>query len=120
MIGFFRDVPEEVEEAALVDGCSRFGVFTRVVLPLVALGLVVVGLLSFIFSWNEFLFASVLSGSTRLATAPVGLFEYATPVSILWGRICVAGMVMIIPIAVIAILIQKYMVRGLTMGAVKG
>lgn len=120
MIGFFRDVPEEVEEAALVDGCSRFGVFTRVVLPLVAPGLVAAGLLSFIFSWNEFLFASVLSGSTRLATAPVGLFEYATPVSILWGRICAAGTVMIIPIAVIAILIQKYMVRGLTMGAVKG
>lgn len=120
MSGFFRDVPIEIEEAASVDGCSRFGVFVRVVLPLVAPGLVASGLLSFIFSWNEFLFASILSGSTKLTTAPVGLFEYATPVSVLWGRICAAGTVMIIPVAIMAILIQKHMVRGLTMGAVKG
>ncbi len=120
MSGFFKDVPEEIEEAALVDGCSRVGVFLRVVLPLVAPGFVAAGLLSFIFSWNEFLFASVLSSSAKLHTAAVGLNEFATPVSILWGRICTAGTVMILPIAIIALLIQKYMVRGLTMGAVKG
>jgi multiple sugar transport system permease protein len=120
LLGFFKDIPLEIEESAQIDGCSRFGIFFRVVLPLVTPGLVAAGILSFIFCWNEFLFASILSGSTRISTGPVGLYEYATPVSMLWGHIATAGSIMIAPIAIIAIIVQKHMVRGLTMGAVKG
>ena len=120
LLGFFKDLPLELEEAALIDGCSRFGVFFRIVLPIVKPGLIAAGLLSFIFCWNEFLYASILSGSSRMGTAPVGLYEYATPVSMLWGHIAAAGSVMLIPVAIIAIIVQKHMVRGLTMGAVKG
>lgn len=120
LLGFFKDLPLELEEAALIDGCSRFGVFFRIVIPIVKPGLIAAGLLSFIFCWNEFLFASILSGSSRMSTAPVGLYEYATPVSMLWGHIAAAGTVMLIPVAIIAIVVQKHMVRGLTLGAVKG
>lgn len=78
-------------------------------------GLVIV----YFFSWNEFLFANLLSGST-VRTAPVGLNEYATPVSVLWGQIGAAGTMIVLPVAIITIILQRKMVRGLTMGAVKG
>ncbi|MFH5185352.1 carbohydrate ABC transporter permease [Paenibacillus sp. TAB 01] len=119
LYGFFKDVPGEIEESALVDGCNRFSAFFRVILPIVGPGLVSAGLLSFIFAWNEFLFANILSGP-HVRTAPVGLNEYATPVSVLWGQIAAAGTMIIIPIAVFTIALQRKMVRGLTMGAVKG
>ncbi|NRF92833.1 carbohydrate ABC transporter permease [Paenibacillus frigoriresistens] len=119
LYGFFKDVPGEIEESALVDGCNRFTAFFRVVLPIVGPGLVSAGLLSFIFAWNEFLFANILSGP-HARTAPVGLNEYATPVSVLWGQIAAAGTMIVIPIAIITFALQRKMVRGLTMGAVKG
>ncbi|PZE21070.1 carbohydrate ABC transporter permease [Paenibacillus xerothermodurans] len=119
LYGFFKDVPGELEESALVDGCNRFTAFFRVIFPVVAPGLISAGLLSFIFAWNEFLFANILSGP-NVRTAPVGLNEYATPVSVLWGQIAAAGTMIIVPIAVITIALQRKMVRGLTMGAVKG
>jgi multiple sugar transport system permease protein len=119
LYGFFKDVPGEMEDSALVDGCNRFTAFFRVILPIVGPGLVSAGLLSFIFAWNEFLFANILSGP-NVRTAPVGLNEYATPVSILWGQIAAAGTLIIVPIAIITIALQRKMVRGLTMGAVKG
>jgi multiple sugar transport system permease protein len=119
LYGFFKDVPGEIEESALVDGCNRFTAFFRVIFPIVGPGLVSAGLLSFIFAWNEFLFANILSGP-HVRSAPVGLNEYATPVSVLWGQIAAAGTMIIVPIAVITIALQRKMVRGLTMGAVKG
>ncbi|KIL35088.1 hypothetical protein SD71_15675 [Cohnella kolymensis] len=119
LYGFFKDVPGEIEESALVDGNNRFSAFFRVILPIVGPGLVSAGLLSFIFAWNEFLFANILSGP-NVRTAPVGLNEYATPVSVLWGQIAAAGTMIIIPIAIITLILQRKMVRGLTMGAVKG
>jgi multiple sugar transport system permease protein len=119
LYGFFKDVPGEIEESALVDGCNRFTAFFRVILPIVGPGLVSAGLLSFIFAWNEFLFANILSGP-NVRTAPVGLTEYATPVSVLWGEIAAAGTIIVVPIAIITLILQRKMVRGLTMGAVKG
>jgi multiple sugar transport system permease protein len=119
LFGFFKDVPGEIEESALVDGCNRFTAFFRVVFPIIGPGLVSAGLLSFIFAWNEFLFANILSGP-HVRTAPVALNEYATPVSVLWGQIAAAGTMIILPIAIITIVLQRKMVRGLTMGAVKG
>jgi multiple sugar transport system permease protein len=119
LFGFFKDVPGEIEESALVDGCNRFTAFFKVVFPIIGPGLVSTGLLSFIFAWNEFLFANILSGP-HVRTAPVGLNEYATPVSILWGQIAAAGTMIIVPVAIITLILQRNMVRGLTMGAVKG
>ena len=117
--GFFADIPRELEEAALVDGASALGTFFRVVLPLVGPGLISAGMLAFIFCWNEFLFANVLSAA-NVRTAPVGLTEYATPVSVLWTQIMAAGTVVVLPVVIAGIFIQRYLVRGLTMGAVKG
>ncbi|GAB7055014.1 MULTISPECIES: carbohydrate ABC transporter permease [Paenibacillus] len=119
LYGFFKDVPGEIEESALVDGCNRFTAFFRVIFPIIGPGLVSAGLLSFIFAWNEFLFANILSGP-NVRTAPVGLNEYATPVSVLWGQIAAAGTMIIVPIAIITLVLQRKMVSGLTMGAVKG
>lgn len=119
LYGFFKDVPGEIEESALVDGCNRFSAFFRVIFPIIGPGLVSAGLLSFIFAWNEFLFANILSGP-NVRTAPVGLNEYATPVSVLWGQIAAAGTMIILPIAIITLILQRKMVSGLTMGAVKG
>lgn len=119
LYGFFKDVPGEIEESALVDGCNRFTAFFRVIFPIIGPGLVSAGLLSFIFAWNEFLFANILSGP-NVRTAPVGLNEYATPVSVLWGQIAAAGTLIIIPIGIITLILQRKMVSGLTMGAVKG
>ncbi|WP_214628000.1 carbohydrate ABC transporter permease [Paenibacillus agaridevorans] len=119
LYGFFKDVPGEIEESALVDGCNRFTAFFRVIFPIIGPGLISAGLLSFIFAWNEFLFANILSGPS-VRTAPVGLNEYATPVSVLWGQIAAAGTLIIVPIAIITLILQRKMVSGLTMGAVKG
>lgn len=119
MVGFFADVPRELEEAALVDGASPAGSFFRIALPLVVPGLISTGMLAFIFCWNEFLFANVLT-SARTRTAPIGLTEYATPVNILWTEIMAAGTIVVLPVLLMGIFIQRYLVRGLTMGALKG
>jgi multiple sugar transport system permease protein len=117
--GFFADIPRELEEAALVDGSTPIGSFFRVALPLVAPGLAATGMLSLIFCWNEFLFANVLTAA-RTKTAPVGLTEYATPVSVLWTQIMAAGTIVVLPVLAIGVFIQRYLVRGLALGAVKG
>ena len=117
--GFFADIPRELEEAAMVDGASPVTTFWRIALPLVAPGLISAAMLSFIFCWNEFLFANVLSAAS-IRTAPVGLTEYATPVSVLWTQIMAAGTVVVMPVIFAGIFIQRYLVSGLTMGAVKG
>jgi ABC-type glycerol-3-phosphate transport system permease component len=116
--GFFADLPVEIEEAAYVDGASRLRTFFGVTLPLVLPGAVSTALLAFIFAWNEFLFANVLTGaSTR--TAPVALTEFVNPVSIEWNNIMAAGTLVVLPIWIIALGVQRYLVRGMTMGAVK-
>lgn len=117
--GFFAEIPRELEEASLVDGNTAMGTFLRVVLPLVTPGLVSTGMLALIFCWNEFLFANVLTAA-RAKTAPVGLTEYATPTGVLWTQIMAAGTVVVLPVLVAGIFIQRYLVRGLAAGAVKG
>jgi ABC-type glycerol-3-phosphate transport system permease component len=118
MRGFFADMPIEIEEAAYVDGCTPLGTFLRITVPLTMPGIVATGLLAFIFAWNEFLFANVLTGAgTR--TAPVGLTEYVTPVSVEWNNIMAAGTVVVLPVWIGALAAQRYLVRGLTLGAVK-
>lgn len=117
--GFFEDLPVELEEAALIDGASPFGAFWRVALPLVTPGLVATALFSFIFTWNEFMFALLFTRSdvrtlTIIVPSLVGGHE------ILWGEIAAVGTVAVVPGVLLALLLQRYLVRGLTLGAVKG
>lgn len=119
MRSFFEDVPIELEEAARVDGATRFGAFLRVALPLAAPGLVASGILCLLFSWNEFLFALILSGQDT-QTMPIGVSNFIGTVSIDWGGSSAAAILAMIPIFILGLSVQRFLVRGLTMGAVKG
>ena len=117
--GFFEELPKGVEEAALIDGCTYWGTFARIALPLTTPGLMVVTLFSFIFAWNEFMFALLLTRRsvrtlTIIVPSLVGGHE------ILWGEIAAIGVIAIIPGVLLAILLQRYLIRGLTLGALKG
>lgn len=120
MRGFFDEVPRDLEEAALVDGDSHMGALVRVVLPLVSPGLAATAVFCLIVSWNEFLFALVLTQTDASMTLPVGIAGRVTQFEIKWGVMSAAGAVAIVPILVFAMAMQKYLVRGLSMGAVKG
>jgi multiple sugar transport system permease protein len=120
MRGFFADLPRDLEEAALVDGDSRLGALVRVVLPLVSPGLAATAVFCLIVSWNEFLFALVLTQTDAAMTLPVGIAGRVTQYEIKWGVMSAAASVAIVPILVFALALQKYLVRGLSMGAVKG
>ncbi len=119
MKGFFEEIPREIEESALIDGCSDFSVFFRIALPLVAPGLAATAILVFIFSWNEFLFALILTG-TKAVTLPVGIIGYMKETGINWGYMTAGGILALIPVIVFMILVQKHLVKGLTLGALKG
>jgi multiple sugar transport system permease protein len=119
MKGFFSDIPEELSEAALVDGCTHWGSFLRISLPLAKGGIVATTILAFIFSWNELMFALVLSGSS-VKTAPVGVFNFVGFEEVAWGPLMAATMVLLVPIVIFVSLVQRALVRGLTFGAVKG
>jgi ABC-type glycerol-3-phosphate transport system permease component len=116
--GFFADLPREIEEASFVDGASRLRSFIGITVPLALPGIVATALLAFIFAWNEFLFANILSGANT-RTAPVGLTEYVTPTTVEWNNIMAAGTLVVLPVWIGALAAQRYLVRGLTMGAVK-
>ncbi|HEY1530490.1 MAG TPA: carbohydrate ABC transporter permease [Galbitalea sp.] len=119
MRSFFEELPPELEEAALVDGAGRFGAFWRVAVPLASPGMAATAVLCVIFSWNEFLFALVLSGQNT-ETVPVGVSSFIGSVSIDWGGSSAAAIVAIIPIFILGFAAQRFLVRGLTFGGVKG
>jgi multiple sugar transport system permease protein len=120
MRGFFAELPRELEEAALIDGDSRLGALVRIVLPLVAPGLAATAVFCLIVCWNEFLFALVLTQTDAAMTLPVGIAGRVTQYEIKWGVMSAAGVVAVVPILVFALAVQKYLVRGLSLGAVKG
>jgi multiple sugar transport system permease protein len=119
MRSFFEELPPELEEAALVDGAGRFGAFWRVAVPLASPGMAATAVLCIIFSWNEFLFALVLSNQDT-ETVPVGVSSFIGSVSIDWGGSSAAAIVAIIPIFILGFAAQRFLVRGLTFGGVKG
>jgi multiple sugar transport system permease protein len=119
MIGFFEDIPKEIEEAAELDGCSRPGTFLYVALPVSRNGIVATAVLSFIFSWNNFIFALILAGP-RTRTVPVAVFSFLSYEQIDWGGLAAAATIITLPVLVFIFLIHKQIVRGLTFGAVKG
>lgn len=113
-------IPVEVEEAALVDGCSRLDVISYVTLPIAAPGLTAAGMFAFLQSWHEFLFASVFTTSDSARTAPVALTQFATEYKVDWGSTMAASVVLTIPVVIVFMALQRYFVGGLTSGAVKG
>jgi multiple sugar transport system permease protein len=119
MKGFFGDLPAELEEAGLVDGGGYFETFRRVLLPLALPGIGATAILSFLFSWNEFLFALVLT-TTNARTAPVGLQTFIGYQEVNWGALSASATVMLVPVFVILLLFQRQIIRGLTFGAVRG
>lgn len=120
MIGFFDEIPTELDDAALIDGCSRFGVLWNIMLPIIRPGLVTAGLFSAIFVWNEFLVALYVIDSHDLQTISLGaatLVSAQRPID--WNIAAGVGVVTVLPILVFSVFIQHYIVRGLTAGAVK-
>jgi len=119
LMGYFRTVPLELEEAALVDGCSRWGVFWRVVIPVARGGLAATAVFTFVFAWNEFLFALVLTRSA-VTTFPVQVTHYFGGQSNFWSKIAAMSVLGTAPIFVAVTVLQRFLVRGISMGAVKG
>jgi multiple sugar transport system permease protein len=122
MVSFFKEIPKDLEEAALVDGATRFQAFRKVVVPLAAPGLATAGILAFIGAWNEFLLAVTLTSSSKARTVPaaISFFTGATEHEIPYGSISAASVVISVPLIVMVLLFQKRIVAGLTAGAVKG
>jgi multiple sugar transport system permease protein len=116
---FCRDLPVELEEAARADGYPRSHVLLRVVLPLLRPGIIATAMLCFIFAWNEFLYAFLLGGKT-METLPVAVPKLITSQGVKWGELSVVGIVALLPVLLAVFLLQRHIVRGLTMGAVKG
>src|SRR5690606_13908761 len=120
MLGYYRSIPEDLEEAAMIDGATRLVAFLRVTLPLAAPALLAVTLFAFTNAWNEFLFAFVFITSENLKTLPVGLQLLVFGDIYPWGQMMGASLLMAIPVTAIYVYTQKYMVEGLTAGSVKG
>jgi multiple sugar transport system permease protein len=120
LMGYFESIPEELEEAAMIDGATRFGAFRRIVLPLAAPGLLAAALYAFTQAWNEFLYALVFITDARLRTLPVGLASFITGDVYGWGYLMAGAVLTTLPVIAAYIYLQKYMVEGLTAGSVKG
>jgi multiple sugar transport system permease protein len=119
MRGFFQEVPVDIDEAALIDGCSRLKAFLSVVLPLVRSGLFATAIMSVIFTWNEFFMASVITRSAA-RTIPVDMPAFIGLTRIHWESMCAAASITAIPVLIFALIVRKQLVRGLTLGSVKG
>ncbi len=120
MRGFFEEVPVELEEAALLDGMTPLGALWRVALPLVRPGLAATAAFCLVIGWNEFLFAFIVAQTDAAVTLPVGIAGRVTQYEIKWGAMSAAGVVAMLPVFLFAAAMQKHLVRGLSLGAVKG
>jgi multiple sugar transport system permease protein len=119
--GFFDTVPREIEEAALIDGCTRFSVLPRIVLPLVTPGLLAAGVYTFLIAWDEYLFAATLMVQPEMRTLPPGIIQsFVGQFYLNWPNVMAASVLITIPVTIIFVIFQKYLVQGLTAGAVKG
>ena len=122
LVSFFKEIPRDLEEAALVDGATHFQAFRKVVVPLAAPGLATAGILTFIGAWNEFLLAVTLTSSSKARTVPaaIAFFTGATEHEVPFGSISAASVVISVPLILLVLFFQKRIVAGLTAGAVKG
>lgn len=119
MIPYFDSLPRELEEAAIVDGSSILGLFVRIIIPLSVPGIITASLLSFIFSWNNLVFSMALAGGNT-TTLPLAIFNFISYALIDWGALMAAAVIITIPILIISLITQRFIIQGLTAGAVKG
>ena len=115
---FFEDVPVEIREAALIDGCSEWTCFSRIIAPIAKGGIAATAILTLLLTWNEFLIALVLTGQ-RTQTLPVAITSFLTFQGTEWGPLTAAGTMIMVPMLILGLFVQRYLVRGLTMGSVK-
>lgn len=120
MQSFFDGIPKDLEEAAMIDGATRFKAFVQIIAPLTLPGIVATAGFCFTGAWGEILFALLLNSSASASTFPVGLLLYSTRATIEYGPMMAAGVLALIPVCIFFFLIQRYLVQGLTAGAVKG
>jgi multiple sugar transport system permease protein len=121
LMGYFKGIPRELEECAMVDGCTRFGAFIRIVLPISLPGLVSAGLFAFTLSWNEFIYALILAQSNSVKTLPIGVVSQLVLGDVyFWGQLMAAALLGSVPIAILYSFFLEYYVKGMTAGAVKG
>jgi len=118
MTTFFKDVPADLEEAAMIDGCGKFRAFWRIVVPTASPGIVATAVLCLMFAWNDYLFASIFT-NRQTQTIPIAVSLLVSQSGIKWGQAMATGTVIITPMLICGLLVRKYMVRGLSMGAVK-
>lgn len=118
MLGFFKEIPQDIDDAAIIDGCNFWNRFIRIGLPLAKTGFIVVCIFVFISAWNEFLFALTLT-SLKAETLPVLIGSFINDKGYEWGKIMVLSVYSIIPMLIFAIATQKFLIKGLTLGAVK-
>ncbi len=119
MVGFFKTIPLELDEAAIIDGCSRWKAFYKIVLPMTLPGISSVAIYSFITAWNEYMFAQVLITSPELKTVPLGIADLNGFYKILWNDMMAASVIASLPLVILFIFLQKSFISGLTAGAVK-
>jgi len=120
LIGYFRTLPRELEDAAMIDGCGRMGVLGRIVMPLAGPGIATAAIFAFLNSWNEFLYANIFIINVELRTVTVGLAGFQVQDVFLWGPMMAGSFLASIPMIILFMFIQRYVVEGLTLGAVKG
>jgi ABC-type glycerol-3-phosphate transport system permease component len=119
LTGYFNAIPQELDHAALIDGCSRLGVLFRILYPVALPGLVVAGFFAFVVSWGDYLFVSILSQSNSTQTLPIGLQTFMSSLQVKWGLITAGTVLAIIPTIIFFAIVQRRLVDGLTAGAVK-
>ena len=119
MRGFFETIPAELEESALIDGCSRLRAFYRIIMPLAQPGMAAVGILVFVFVWNDFLIAFVLTITDEMRLVQSGLYLYVTAFGIEWSKLMAATVVALVPPVTVFVLLQSRFIQGLTKGAIK-
>ena len=119
MNAFFADLPPALEEAAMVDGATKFGAFWRIALPLTAPGIVTTAILCLVFSWNDYAFAQSFSGPGS-QTLPIAASQLITQTGINWGQLMAIGTIVVLPMIVVGLAVRRYLVKGLTLGEVTG
>ncbi len=120
LIGFFRSIPLELDEAAMVDGCGRLRAFWRVILPLSVPGLVAVGIFTFLLAWNAYVFALVLTTDPKMFPLSVGIANMMGEYQVLWNEMMAAAVLATLPVFILYGFLERYLVQGITAGAVKG
>lgn len=119
LLPFFEGIPRDYEEAAKIDGCRDFQIYWKIFFPLASAGIVVAAVFTFLMSWNEFIYALVLTG-VRAKTAPVAVNGFLGQYAPLWGQLSAAGTIMLIPVFAITLGFQRYIIKGLSAGGIKG